>query len=59
MIATNADVDYDPKETTEKVSPMTWTAGAEEAEINEDTLYDTTKVRRHRAEPGSQSDHAP
>jgi hypothetical protein len=59
MIATNTDVDYDPQETTEKVSPMAWTAGAEDAEINEDTPSDTIKVRRYRAEPGSQSDHAP
>jgi hypothetical protein len=58
MIATNTDVDYDPKD-TEKVSPMAWTAGAEEAEINEDSLSDTIKVRRYRAEPGSQCDHVP
>jgi len=56
-IATNEDLDYDPKQTTDKVSPERWTAGAEEIEFDQDFLYDT-RVGRHRVESGLQSDHA-
>lgn len=56
-IATNEDLDYDPKQTTDKVSPEKWTAGAEEVEFDEDFLYDT-RVRHHRVELGPQSDHS-
>jgi len=56
---TNEDIDYDPKQTTDKVSPVMWTAGLDEIELDEDSLYDTTRVRCHRAESDSQSDHAP
>jgi hypothetical protein len=58
-MATNEDLDYDPKQTTDKVSPERWTAGAEEIEFDEDSLYDTTSVRRRRAESDPQSDRAP
>jgi len=47
-ITTNEDLDYDPKNTTDKVSPVQWTAGAEETEIDQDGhFYDATRVRRH------------
>lgn len=57
-ITTNEDLDYDPKNTTDKVSPVQWTAGAEENEIDQDDrFYDATWVQRHpesaRAAPPS------
>jgi hypothetical protein len=49
-LTTNEDLDPDPKNTTDKVSPVQWTAGAdsEETEVDQDDrFYDATRVRRH------------
>jgi hypothetical protein len=37
-IVTNEDVNYDPKQTTDKVSPVMWTAGAEETESDKEFI---------------------
>ena len=58
-IATNEDLDYDPKQTTDKVSPVRRTAGADENVLDEHSLYDTTMARRRRAESDPQSDDGP